>query len=171
MGSNIPILYKTVKDRLAADTGAGGLFAGAGASLVTGCYYARGPMAADAPTTVFPMLVFHHTGRTNDSDTRTREWVDEIALEVLVEFKPSGTSVDPYARMTAIIARIEGDWEDQTAGTQPTYGLDRYVPGAMGSSGWDCGLIEIVDMVFIDDQEGIFRGTVNLRMRSSKRAA
>lgn len=49
---------------------------------------------------------------------------------------------DTYmARMDLILKRIKGDWEEQAAGTAPTYGLDRWVPGALASTGYtatDC---------------------------------
>lgn len=48
---------------------------------------------------------------------------------------------DPDVQSDLILARVLGDWDAQTVGTGPTYGLDRWSPGSLGSTGYtgtDC---------------------------------
>ena len=42
----------------------------------------------------------------------------------------------PFATARAIVARIMGDWNVQHYPPAPTYGFNRWAPGALGSSGW-----------------------------------
>lgn len=64
--------------------------------------------------------------------------VDIVDFTVVVRLAVDQTyGSDTYmARMDLILKRIKGDWEEQTIGTAPTYGLDRWAPGALASTGY-----------------------------------
>lgn len=63
--------------------------------------------------------------------------MDLVNFTVKVELESDGTygSDSPQQRMDLILKRVKGDWEEQ-ATRAPSYGLDRWVPGALASTGY-----------------------------------
>lgn len=135
MSFPMPAIFAAIRDRLMADTGAGGLV-NADVPLVTGVYFLRAPASAAAPYIVIrsPRGSAPHEGFGTSSRTR------EIAVEYYVQTAPA-LEYDPVARAFAIQNRIEGDWDEQ-AGGAPTYGLNRWHPTLTGASGWEADIVE-----------------------------
>lgn len=125
-------LMDAIRDRLQADTGSGGLFA-SGAELVSSVWPVRAPEESDGywhaagKDAEDPHIVFNVRATGAPDGFRTKSRAVEISLAIYV--KPShDPASDPLEDLGAIAARVEGDWEAQSVGTAPTYGLVRWTP-------------------------------------------
>lgn len=141
MASDLPALWKAVRDRVNADTGSGGLL-NVTTPLIVAIYNTRPPEPSDS-STVFPYIVYSVFESENTSTFRTRAWKRRVRFDTFVEVEPNST-LDVLQRGSDILRRLEGDWEDQVAGTAPTFGFDRFQPTLTGS-GWSADIFELVD--------------------------
>lgn len=141
MASDLPALWKSVLDRVNADTGSGGL-RNVTTPLITGVYNTRPPFTAEG-SDPFPYLVYSVFESENRNAFRTRVWRRRVRFDIFVQVDPNGT-LDVLQRGADILRRVEGDWEDQAVGTAPTFGFDRFQP-TLTSSGWTAGIFDLVD--------------------------
>ncbi len=169
MASDLPYLWRAVYDRLTGDTGTGGLFA-TGANLVRAVYNTRAPMNAEG-TTAFPYIVYSvFESDPSESAFRTRVWRRRIRFDVLVESEANNT-IDPLARGADILRRVEGNWEDQVAGTAPTFGIDRWKPD-ISAGGWTADIFDAVDSGEDHSfQDGYYAWFITFDIRCSKEGA
>lgn len=105
----------------------------AGATAGIGVYNTIVPLADSG--TVFPLIVFMVEAFGGEDSMRTRTRRVSITFDVWIDRSPASNAYAPIARGMAILERLEGDWHAQPAGTDPTYGVDRWTPG-IGGTGW-----------------------------------
>lgn len=119
----LPQLEKAVYDRLAADTGTGGLF-NVSSPLVTACY--NGEVKAEQ---AYPFLSLNVVSApSQDSmDTRVRLVTMDVHVYCKKSQDPGDSSYDGMDVGGKIIERVVGDW-DQQSSRSPTFGLDRWKP-------------------------------------------
>lgn len=122
-------LLRAVYERLAADTGSGGLLYSS-APLVTGIYTRRFPTPSPASTD-FPYVIAYFDAMSGDDTFSTEGKRVGLQVEWFVDETASGT--DSVERAGKILERVVGDWTDQASGV-PSYGLSRYAPTLQ--TGW-----------------------------------
>lgn len=168
MASDLPALWLAVLDRVTSDTGTGGLLNVTTPLLAgSGIYNTQAP-STEGTSSVYPYIVYATASSQNDSEFETRGWIREIDFHIYVE-KSSSSITDPMQRGADILRRLEGDWEDQPAGTQPSFGFDRYKP-SLGSSGWTPDIFELIDSRDLHEDE-VYHWMMTFRIRNSKRRA
>ena len=130
---NLAALWIAVRNRLLADTAAGGLFA-PGATLITGVFENFVPETQQAP-----FIVYDVESAVNEDAFRTAVYpvLFRISVYVDADVVPSTAASEKAA---TIINRVRGDWEAQTYGTQPGYGLTRFRPTLTGN--WTADIFE-----------------------------
>lgn len=164
MASDLPYLWRDVYDRINTDTGSGGFLYSA-SPLITAVYNTRGPVNADSGTTGFPYIVYSTFNGENQSDFRTRVWFRQVRFDIYLETEANST-IDPLARGAAIMRRLEGNWEDKTAGTAPDYGFDRWKP-TLTSSGWTADIFNLIESED-DHDEDMYHWYMTFNIRTSK---
>lgn len=128
--ADIAGLWLKVRNRVLADTGAGGLYA-PGAPLVYGIYFNTWPESAQ-----LPMLVFDHAADNQIDAQRRAVYEVDFRIGIYVKRDPV-ESVEAIKLASKIRARVRGDWQDQSVGTAPTYGFHRWAPGDFADSEWN----------------------------------
>jgi len=165
----MPALQSAIWTRLMADNGPTGLFANPGTLLVHGVFFTNVP--ANAP---MPYLMVVMVGTTNTDTFRTRSIRVEFDVHTVVARASSNalepaTNDDGLIRGAAIMERIDGDWDRQTHGTAPTYGLDRYQFSLSGSTQWTCDICEFQECRDESDDES-FHWVQTFRLYVSRAA-
>jgi len=147
----IMTMRKEIRDRLLADTGAGGL-RNAGTPLIADDrrIFVENPVE---PTqgNIFPYIVIAFDSSTRDDAFTVRQRLVTFEVHVFAEEMTSGT--DTLKQHDDIVTRIEGDWDLQAGGT-PTFGLEQFTP-ALSGTGWETGPLLNTSMTQIDDEAGI----------------
>lgn len=118
-------LWTTVRNRCLADTGAGGLFA-TETPLITGVFENVVPENQEGP-----IVVYDVESCTQRDAFRRAQYEVFIRFNVYVDQDPESSSA-ASATASAIINRLRGDWQDQSAGTAPTYGFHRWTAQTVG---------------------------------------
>lgn len=127
--ADLAALWIAVRNRALDDDGAGGLFAPQ-ANLISGIYENDWPESAQLP------IVVYDVASTNQIDAfRAAVYEVDVRFGIYVKTDPV-VSTEASALASRIINRIRGDWQDQSAGTAPTYGFHRWSPGTLTSSEW-----------------------------------
>jgi len=136
----LPQLETDIGDRLTADTTLLNLLAThpVGASAGRGIYNTVVPVAQTG--TVFPCIVYQVESAGSADALRDRVRRAMVTFHIFVDRSP-GSAYTPITRGMAILSRLEGDWTEQTAGTPPTYGVDRWQP-TLGSTTWAATIME-----------------------------
>lgn len=119
------------------------------------------------PDTVFPFVWYVMENTENVEAFRTASIECSFSVHWAVEERSN--SYDPVARGRAIEARVFGDWHLQSAGTAPTYGLNRWQPTLTGS-GWSSGIVEW-EGTRPDHSEGVMSWYQEFKVRISKAGA
>ena len=121
-----------IRDRLAADTGSGGLF-NASTPLVSSVWFVRAPeeddgyWSAASKSATSPHIVFNCRAIGAPDAQRTKSRLIEVSLAAYC--KPTAsTTTDPWETLGKIAERIEGNWETKAVGVDPDYGLIRWAP-------------------------------------------
>lgn len=90
------------------------------------------------PDTAFPYVWYVIENSENVETFRTASI--EVSFSVHWAVEERANAYDPIARARAIELRLFGDWYAQSAGTAPTYGLNRWQPTLSGS-GWSADIV------------------------------
>lgn len=154
MAYYLPYLFAAVRNRLRADTGSGGLFQ-TGATVVSDVYNVRPPVNQDIQTK--PYVVFRLNGANPESEgmgTRSRRI--SMSLYTVVPITPE-SEYDAVEKASTILWRMEGNWEDQTFGTPPTYGLIRHVLDLGGSTSWVSTILDYESDEWVYDDENLIQ--------------
>lgn len=169
MASDMPALEAAILNRITGDTGSGGLL-NAGTPLITTVYNSEFPADEDT-TTDFPYIVFQVTDSEPADAMRTRVWKRVVVFHVYVLKQPATqyASGDPLTVGSLILRRLEGDWEDQTFQTQPTFGFDRFKPD-ISSSGWTAGLFKMLSSS-AQHEDKVYHWVMELEILDSKAGA
>lgn len=85
--------------------------------------------------TALPYIVIMEGVTTNDPHFRTAREVTDFSVHWFVDSRPNTNTPVPVVTGRSIEVRVKGDWFSQTAGTAPSFGLDRWKPTLTGS-GW-----------------------------------
>lgn len=115
-----------VGDRLAADATLLALLATHpdGAAIGVGIYHMEAP-AVTTVGTIYPCVLY--TVKAEPRDT-LRDRIRLVTVDINVVCEKSDAAYNGLTRGAAILARLDGDWPQQAAGTAPTFGLDRFHP-------------------------------------------
>ena len=100
---------------------------------------------------------------------RTNISVVDIDVQARAGAKQQYGGSSPLTRVDAILARILGDWEAQTGA--PTYGLDRWTHGALGSTGYTAGAMVRVSGPMPVQEDNVIGVVTTFRVHVSKQAA
>jgi hypothetical protein len=152
---NLAALMLAINARAESDTGAGGLFevGTPGNPLVSAAYYARLPSQFNAPFLVYT------TAGISENDAFTKDITEPIIR--ITAFVPLGIA-SPQTRAAAILERIRGN---SSAGSAPTYGFHRWVPGTVGT--WYVGAFMQQD-VFEEHGDDYYSYVVSFKTVCSK---
>lgn len=136
----LPQLENDIGDRLNGDATLLALLAvhPLGASVGKGIYNTIVPVAQTG--TVFPCIVYQVESAGSADALRDRVRRARVTFSIYVDRSPS-SGYQPIKRGMDIMARIEGDWTEQAAGTAPTYGIDRWQP-TLGTTTWSATIFE-----------------------------
>lgn len=162
-------LSDAIRDRAEADTGSGGLFE-TGSTLISGIYLNKAPAQVGAAgDPAFPYVVFSTGDGFNDDSFRTRTVVREITFDVYQASEESGVDVADVS--SKIIGRLIGDWTEQSAGSPPSFGFDRFVPDLSAVS-WSAGPMQFEsDADLSGDEDGLLRYRLTFSLRVNKAGA
>lgn len=135
MAHYLPTLAAAISARLAAD-----------ATLAT--YLAAGSvvtMSENLDQAPLPLVTFNSAGAPALDGFRVQVRVQSVDVHIYCprvfgDGDAVGLLGDGFTVSSAIIDRICGDWADQSFGTGPTYGLDRWQPN-VGATGWTAGIM------------------------------
>lgn len=94
--------------------------------------------------TAFPYVYYVVTSAASGDGFRLGKMDYMIDVHWCVEERSNANSYDPVVRGRAIEVRIFGDWLSQSAGTAPTYGINRWQPTLTGS-GWSASVCVFKD--------------------------
>lgn len=140
---------------------------GAGSGL--GIYNTTPPSVNTAGLNMLPMVTYEIASVENDDGLREKVRLCAVTLHVHVARNPS-EEYNPLLRGAAILARLEGDWEDQAAGTPPTFGLERFKPDISAASGWLADIFEFQGFLTAHDDTA-YHWIYSLSIRCSKPGA
>ena len=175
MSHFLPTLELKILARLTGDTGAGGLCnvttpllavhpSGTGSGI--GVYNTTPPAVATAGVSLLPMVTYEVGEVTNDDGLREKGRPCVVTLHAHVPRSPP-TGYNAMLRGAAILARLEGDWEDQPAGTAPTFGLERFKPDISAATGWLADIFEFQGYMTAHDDTA-YHWIYTLGIRCSK---
>lgn len=153
-------LLTDVYNRLLADTGSGGLFAGT--PLVNGAYNVYAPSSTAA--SAYPYIIFNAETSENVDSFNTAVVDARFSVHTYVA-EEDASGIAPWSRGKAIVARVRGDWDAQ-AGRTPSFGLDRWQPTLTGS-GWSASIV-VSDTEMEQHEEGVMHWVQSFRCLVSK---
>jgi hypothetical protein len=159
-----------ISNRIAADTGTGGLV-NSGTPLLwsttLGWNYGEAPVI-DSESTAYPAIFYHSPGGAKNisgikGGVRTFSWERTWLFDIYVEkFKNVATAQSPLTVGAAIMERLRGDWEVQTS--SPSYGFDGFAPSI---SGWGADIFELIDSGD-EHSDDLYHWTMAFRIITSK---
>lgn len=152
-------LEDDIRARLVADANLTGLL-GAATSL----YNQYVP-----PDTAMPYVVYDMESAETDDAFRTARYIAGFRVHWYVAERDNANAYSPVVRGRAIELRIMGDWTAQTAGTGPTFGIQRWKP-TLTSSGWTADLCEWQRTV-ADHTGGVMHWIAEFKVGIAKAAA
>lgn len=120
-------LLRAIVDRLAGDTGTGGLL-NTVSPLVTNVYARRFPVPGSSD---HPYIIVYFDAISGD-DTFSVEG-KRVGIRVEWFARETASGVDSLEVVDKILERVTGDWIDQASGV-PSYGLSRWTPTLQ--TGW-----------------------------------
>lgn len=112
---NSALVAKAILDRIKADTGAGGLYAGGAFNLISGAYWHQ----ATPGTLAFPYLVYSVEWKRGHTFT-------SVGAAVTVNVAVYENAQSGLANLSAVEARLIGDAALQS-NKRPTYGFDDHL--------------------------------------------
>lgn len=178
MAHFLPTLELKILTRLTGDTAAGGLCPAVspllavhpnGATSGIGVYNTTPPAVSTAGVSLLPMVTYEVASVSNDDALREKCRVCAVVLHIHVARNPT-EGYNAILRGSNILARLEGDWDDQPAGTAPTYGLERFIPDISAATGWLADIFEFQQFETAHD-ETAYHWVYTLSIRCSNAGA
>lgn len=117
----LDVINQAIYDRIKADTGAGGLYAGSAWNIISGAYTIFGTPNA----MVYPYLLWN-TRLDQDHSLTADEWNASVTFTVFDQVQDYVSSSNWNGRVAGVLTRLHGD-AVLNAGRIPSYGFHRHL--------------------------------------------